>query len=189
MADNTFGVTHVYGTVATGYEALSSNFEFISISTNIPIYTFAQVLLANSWNVATATANQLAQARSSQAALDKMIQIVSLRGQPVIMGAVALNTSTYTVLMAIEHAAAWQSTATGSSTPSFSTVNTANLNVFQPDMRTGEDLKQRIIADGVNFGFGAHVSIVYTDAVGGGSYTTNIDDSGSLAVTYNGILT
>jgi hypothetical protein len=189
MPDLSFGVTHVYGNVTTGYAAMSSGFEFISVSTAIPIYTFAQVLSANSWTIGSATADQLAQARASQAALDKLIQIISLRGQPVVMGATVLDTGVYTILMATEHPTAWQSTATASSTPSFNTVNTNNVNVFQPDLRTNEDLKQRIIADGVNFGFGRHVSIVFDDPIGGGTYTQNIDDGTALVVAYNGVLT
>jgi hypothetical protein len=190
MADYSYGVVKVNGSTATGYESLTSNFEFITISTAIPIYTFNQVLTANSWTVGTATANQLAQARASQAALDKLIQIVSLRGQPVIMGTVGLNSGTYSVIMAVEHPAAWSSTATSSSTPSFSTVNTANPNVFMADARANEDLVNRIKADGVNFGFGTNVSgLVYNDPISGGSYSLTVNDSSVLAVTYSAVLT
>ena len=191
LADNAYGVTKVTGNTATGYESLTSNFEFITITTNIPIFTFSQVIVTTlSTTVAAATANQLAQARASQAALDKLIQIVSLRGQPVIMGAVTLNTALYSVIMAVEHPCAWQSTATGSSTPSFSTVNTNNPNAFLADARSGEDLKARIMADGINYGFGAHVSLVYSDPISGGTYTSNVDDTGgTLVVTFSPVLT
>jgi hypothetical protein len=186
MVDYAFGVTHVNGFTATGYESLTSNFEFITISTNIPIFTFSQVITTTlSTTVAAATANQLAQARSSQAAFDKLIQIVSLRGQPVIMGAVALNTSTYSMILAIEHPDAWQSTATAASTPSYS--STGILTAVDP--RANEDLVARIKADGINFAFGLHVSVVYNDPISGGTYTTNIDDTSSLAVTFSNVLT
>lgn len=176
MADSTFGVTKVNGYTATGVENLTSNFEFITISTNIPIFTFSQVIVTTlSTTVANATVNQLAQARSSQAALDKIIQIVSERGQPVIMGNVVLNTSTYSVLLAVEHPYAWECTAT--------TGQVYN------DPRSNEDLVSKIKADGINFAFGLHVSIVYNDPINGGTYTTNIDDTSSLAVAYTSVLT
>ena len=175
MADNVYGVTHVNGFNATGYESLTSNFEFLTISTDIPIYTFSQELTALSVTATTATANQLAQARASQAALDKLIQIVAQRGQPVIMGNVALNTSTYSVIMAIEHPMAWECTATSG--------------LAYNDPRSNEDLVSKIKADGVNFGFGAHVSLTYTDPISGGTFTQNIDDTASLAVSYSAVLT
>jgi hypothetical protein len=176
MADFVFGPTKYYGNTATGYESLTSNFEFLTISTAIPIYTFAQVLASLSVTVATATANQLAQARASQAALDKLIQVVSERGQPVIMGAIALATGTYSVIMAIEHPLAWQVTAT--------------TGLAYNDPRSNEDLVSKIKADGINYGFGTNVSaLVYNDPIGGGSYSLTVDDSSTLAVAYSAVLT
>lgn len=184
MADFVYGVTKVNGVGATGYESLTSNFEFITIETAVPIHTFAQSLADQSVTVSTATANQLAQARASQAAFDKLIQIVSLRGQPVIMGAVGLDTGVYSLILAVEHPSAWACAATGSSDPSYTDANQP-----WPDARTGEDLKSRIIADGINFGFGANVSVTYVDPINGGTYTHTYNDTGVLTVTFSSILT
>src|ERR1044072_6467926 len=184
MADLVYGVTKVNGFGSTGYESLTSNFEFIAVSTNIPIFTFAQSLAAQSVTVSTASANQLAQARANQSNFDKLIQIISLRGQPVIMGAVVLNTSTYSLVLAVEHPSAWSCAATASSTPSYTSAGQPG-----PDARVNEDLLNRLKIDGINCGFGAHVSVTYHDPIGGGSYTHNIDDTSSLAVTFNTLLT
>jgi len=90
MADDAlYGVTKVHGFVQTGYESLTSNFEFITIVTTVDIRTVAGGGSA-----------------ASQATLDKLIEIVSERGQPVVMGLVA-GTSTGTLILAIEHPSAW----------------------------------------------------------------------------------
>lgn len=175
MPDFVYGVTHVNGFNATGYESLTSNFEFLTITTAISILTFSQVLSNLSVTVATASANQLAQARASQAALDKLIQIVSERGQPVIMGNVSNAGSPFSVIMAIEHPMAWECTATSG--------------LAYNDPRSNEDLVSKIKADGINYGFGAHVSVTYNDPIGGGTFTANVDDTSDLAVSYSAVLT
>jgi hypothetical protein len=189
MADSAYGVVKVDGFTATGYESLTSNFEFITITTAIPIMTFAQWLTAESLTATTATANQLAQARASQAALDKLIQIVAERGQPVIMGTITVTTppitGPFSVLMAIEHPYAWQSTATAASTPSYSSTGVSTA----VDPRANEDLVAKIKADGINYGFGANVTLVYTDPIGGGTYSSAFNDTSTLAVTFSTVLT
>lgn len=44
---------------------------------------------------------------NSQAALDKLVEVVSLRGQPVILGTPYLDGSDYVVKFATEHTGAW----------------------------------------------------------------------------------
>jgi len=89
--DTFFGVTKVNGFTATGVENLTSNFEFITIV------------------MATTDIRPLSGGGSvtSQGCLDKLIQIVSERGQPVIMGSVT-GGSHDTIILAIEHPHAWQ---------------------------------------------------------------------------------
>src|ERR1044072_7721311 len=91
MADAQYGVTKVNGFVATGVENLTSNFEFITSQMRGTDIRPA----ANGGNA------------TSQACLDKLIQIVSERGQPVIMGGVS-GGSHDTIILAIEHPHAWQ---------------------------------------------------------------------------------
>jgi len=128
-----------HGFVNTGYETLSSNFEFIQITTSVDIRPNT-----------TAGGGSAA----SQAALDKLIQVVSLRGQPVIMGNVT-GGGPYVLKLTIEHPYAWQSTATSASLPT-----DATLTLPWPDARANEDLVNRIKADGINFGFGGSTTTV-----------------------------
>ena len=113
------GVAKPYGNVSGSYESVTSNFEFITIATAIDIRP---------------TTNH-----KSQACLNKLIEIVSLRGQPVIMGAVQGTASPFSIFLAVEHASAWGSTNLSAST------------AYLEDPRANEKLKDRIIADGVNF--------------------------------------
>jgi hypothetical protein len=122
MADNVYGVAKVYGFTATGYESLTSNFEFLTIATDVDIRTAA------------------AGSATSQANLDKLIQIVAERGQPVIMGNVTGTSAPFGVLLAIEHPSAWECTAT------------SGLAAYN-DPRSGEDLVSKLKADGINYGF------------------------------------
>jgi hypothetical protein len=72
------GVTKVYGFTNTSFESLTSNFEFLTLTTAVDIRT----------------ASQGGGTTASQANLDKLIQVVSERGQPVIMGAISAASST-----------------------------------------------------------------------------------------------
>lgn len=126
MADNAYGVTKVYGFTNTGYESITSNFEFITLSSTV--------------DIRTASAGSAA----SQAALDKLIQVVSERGQPVIMGSVAGTVSPWVVILAVEHPKAWQCVQGVS----------------------GVQLADRIANDGINYGFtpGA-VTVTFSDVL------------------------
>lgn len=85
----------VNGSTLSG-ESVSSAFDFILISSTV---NFLQNGVTSGG--VTGTAN-------SQAVLDKLIEIVSLRGQPVIIGTVAYDgTTNYTVRVAIDHAGSW----------------------------------------------------------------------------------
>jgi hypothetical protein len=136
--DATGGVTSKpHGFTATGYESLTSNFEFITISTPVDIRT----------------ATQPGGSAASQAALDKLIQIVSERGQPVIMGNVAGSAAPFTLLLTIEHPYAWQCTANNVGGATGSVPTATALGLPWPDARVGEDLVTKIKADGINYGF------------------------------------
>lgn len=129
MTDFTFGVARPNWKSATGVASMSSAFEFITIATAVDILTYAQnVLAGSSLDVATA----------SQQNLNKLLEIVSLRGQPVVMGNVVLNAGVYTIMLATEHYNGWGSIESNSA----------------------DNLKARLIADGINFGFGANLSAV-----------------------------
>lgn len=77
-------VQKVHGAVAAG-EMLGRNLDFYTLETDQDIRTGAA---------------------ASQAKLDKLVEVISLRGQPIIMGAPS-GTGPYTFKFAIEHAGAW----------------------------------------------------------------------------------
>lgn len=93
---------------------------------------------------------------ASQAALDKLVEIVSLRGQPIILGVPVANTGaatgtpavggagTYTVRLMNEHQGSWEHAAdvTG---------------VF--GLPNGQSLAATIAQAGVNYGFGSDASL------------------------------
>lgn len=112
MADNAYGVEKVHGFVATGYESLTSNFEFIT-------------LVMDGDDIRPLSGGG---SSTSQARLDKLIEIVSERGQPVIMGAVS-GGGNDTIIFAIEHPAAWSCV----------------------DGVSDVQLEDRIAADGINY--------------------------------------
>lgn len=82
-------VDKVNGHVAAG-EALGRNLDFFIFSGPV------NILPTSAGGDAT-----------SQANLDKLVEVISLRGQPVILGTPANNSGTYTVKFATEHTGAW----------------------------------------------------------------------------------
>jgi hypothetical protein len=124
MTDYTYGQARPNWLSNTGVESVTSNMEFISVQTQVDIRTYSQnVLAGSSTTIATA----------SQTNLNKLLEIVSLRGQPVIMGNVVYTSGLCTILLATEHSGGWSNT-TGTST-----------------------LLQRLQLDGVNYGFGQNL--------------------------------
>lgn len=126
MADTTYGVLRPNWISSTGLEQLTSRMEFITISTGVDIRTAAQNPSG------TADANG---AIVSQLALNKLLEIVSERGQPVIMGSVTGTSAPFVLFLATEHLGWSAVEATG----------TAVLG--------GPRLIDRIITDGINYGF------------------------------------
>jgi hypothetical protein len=117
----------------------------------VDIRTYAQNIAAGS-SVAVST--------QSQANLNKLLEIISLRGQPVVSGAVS-GTTRFGLFVATEHAGGWG-------------------NVVSPNT-----LIQRIIADGVNFGFGIDES----GATPAGANDSSGGTGGGLTVTFGSVLT
>lgn len=72
-------------------EHLTGNIQFYSITTGVDI---------------TGTTP------ASAAALDKLVEVISLNGQPIIMGAPVASGSNFVLKYAIEHTAAWANSAT-----------------------------------------------------------------------------
>lgn len=85
----------VNGRVSSG-EFLTGNLQFYTITTTNNILPLG---------VTDATAN-------SQKALDKLVEIISLRGQPIILGQPYKSGSDYIVKFANEHTDSWESTPT-----------------------------------------------------------------------------
>lgn len=85
----------VNGATKSG-SSVTSAFDYILISSTVKILPLAVVS-----NGSTGDA-------PSQAALDKLIEVISLRGQPVIIGAPAYDGSAnYTMRVAVEHTGSW----------------------------------------------------------------------------------
>jgi hypothetical protein len=166
--DTLYGVLRPNWVSNTGVESVTSNMEFITISTCVDIRTFAQNITAG---------NSVAVATQSQANLNKLLEIVALRGQPVIMGPVTTaDTNTYfTIFFANEHAGAWFNASTVA----------VQSGITMPDVRTGEDLSARIIADGVNFGFGVNTT---ADTPAGVNDIPGSGTNGGLAVVFSSVL-
>ena len=121
MADFTYGVLRPNWVSSTGLEQLTSHMEFITITTGVDIRTAAQ------------TNGSV----TSQGALNKLLEIVSERGQPVIMGSVT-GTGPFVLFMATEHLG-WSAV-----------MGTQAIGVSVPG---GPQLIDRIVTDGINYGF------------------------------------
>lgn len=136
MADYTFGVTKVNG-LASQDEALTQGLDFWTITTAVNILATGSTVVSG---YATPTA--------SQAALDKLIEIISLNGQPVILNTPTVNGSVYTLTFAIEHPGSWVAGtyASGASVPSSGP----------------ETLVTAIQTAGVNYGFSSDATLTAT---------------------------
>ena len=93
------------------------------------------------------------------------------------MGLVGGVASPFSLLLAVEHPSGWSCAA-----------QSAPAGAYLTDPRAGEDLKSRIIADGVNFGFGANVSVTVANPAGGAPITETLNDTAVLAVTFSSTL-
>ncbi len=147
VPDAVYGVQKVHGYTTTGYESLTSNFEFLTITTSVSILTYAANIAANAVNPANPTPTEIAAATESQGALDKLIQIVSERAQPVIMG----NVSGNVIMMALEHPNVWGCLEESPIGPPWNSTTT-NLPAIPPVR-----LVDRIAADGIGYGLTATV--------------------------------
>lgn len=161
--DFLYGVARPNWLSNTGIESVTSNMEFISISTAVDIRTYAQNI---------GLGQTVTQATQSQLNLNKLLEIISLRGQPVIMGNVS-NATPFVLLVATEHAGGWFNAYTAAE------ASAGGTTIALPDVRSGEDLRSRIIADGVNFGFGVDTT---------GDTPAGVNDTG-LTVTFSKVLT
>jgi hypothetical protein len=150
MADFQFGQSHANTSTAvsaTGYESLTSHFEFITIV--LPSFDCRAI-------------TQGGGTPTSQANLDKLIQIVSTRGQPVLMGAVGFGSGNSTVLLAIEHPFAWSSAENTNTTTAAPVYSTGSLAVAGfADPRLAENLAARIALDGTNYSMPNNCTITF----------------------------
>lgn len=124
MPDSQLGQVNqaVADNVTVAVQSMGSRQEYIALSTNIDIRSLADA----------------GGSAASQANLNKLIQIVSERGQPIILGDVAVASgppAVYTLFVMNEHYNAWGS---------------VDLAVPQA---LGTNLAARIAADGINYGF------------------------------------
>ncbi len=113
MAEYIFGVTKANGQAGND-EAVTLQMDFWNVTTTVNVLVNGDAAGGTS---------------ASQAALNKLIEIVSERGQPVILNNPTVASGTYTVKFAIEHRYSWGTDGTA--------------------------LVAAIAADGINYGFGA----------------------------------
>jgi len=151
VTDFTYGQARPNWLVNTGIESTTSNMDFITISTQVSILPYASAI---------ALGQTTTQATASQTNLNKLIEIVSLRGQPVIMGNVTTANSgaTFNLFLATEHNGGWSLMGSGT------TVSAAGTN----------SLLGRLVADGINFGFGANTTSITTTTSAAVSASTTI---------------
>jgi hypothetical protein len=175
LGDATFGVARPNYLTNLGVETVTSNMEFISISTGVDIRTYAQNITAG---------NTVNQATQSQLNLNKLIEIVSLRGQPIIIGNVVTSHSNayFTITFVTEHVGAWANTIANAQISSTAITTLEGITPAVYDTRTGEDLLSRLLADGINYGFGS-ASIATTS--GTINDTPSSGANGGLTVTFN----
>lgn len=141
MAQTLFGQTKVNGHTTAGAH-LGSAPEYITITTTVKVLDFSTAFTADI-NAGSTTSAATTDATLSQAALDKLIEVVSLRGQPTLMAPPSAATGTYTVAFANEHLGGWgDANLTG-------TVGTA----------PNANLKTMIQAAGMDFGFNSDASL------------------------------
>lgn len=153
MADFQYGQVNqaVSDNVTIALATLTSRLELISVSTTVDIRS-----LADSGGTST-----------SQGNLNKLIQVVSERGQPVIMGDVVATSAPYAIRLVTEHNQGWGSVQGVS----------------------GVQLADRLALDGVNYGF-AQVAASVTGYIGTSSGTGTANNiltvtavgSGSLSI-------
>jgi hypothetical protein len=120
MVDYTFGVVKQSAADnASNDQALVIGLDFWTLNTSVNILTSTQV----------------GGSATSQAALNKLVEIISLNGQPVILNNPTGSAGTYSLLFAIEHPGSWTA-------GTYSTLPTTTT------------LVGSIQVNGVNYGFG-----------------------------------
>ncbi len=154
MADFTFGQVPNYGgeNFNVGVENLGSHQEYITVTTAIDIASAVDTLSGGSDSQPVVA--------TSQAALNKLVEIISTRGQPVISGNVT-GSGPYSLYFVNEHGAgtmgAWGSVQGVS----------------------GAQLVDRLTADGINYGFGG---ATFTGSISTTTLTVTAVTSGFIAV-------
>jgi hypothetical protein len=167
----------VYGPVArpnwtsvTGVENLTSNMEFLTIVTSVPIGSdFPDVPNAFGVNPIPGPTAPSAGAVYAMNNLNKLLEIIAERGQPIIIGNVAV-TGTITPSTAVGPAPAYApiGSPTGGLYTLFMATEHLGWTALQPGGGTvlfagavvgGPRLIDRIVSDGINFGFGADTAL------------------------------
>jgi hypothetical protein len=134
----------VNGHAVSPSEHLTSNIDYFTISTPVDIVNNVvsqSALDALDTSYGAPAGEPSGSTANLQGALDKLIEIVALRGQPVIMGTPTGTVAPYTFRFATEHKGSWN--VTGSLTVDNSAV----------------DLAAAIIAAGKDFGFDANTTV------------------------------
>jgi hypothetical protein len=142
----------VNGHAVPGTEHLTSNIDYFTISTPVDIVNNVTATDSLTTNEDTLDASYGAPAgfggskSNLMGALDKLIEIVAQRGQPVIMGTPS-GTGPYTFRFATEHKGSWNVTGT---------MLVDNSAV---------DLQAAILAAGKDFGFDANTTVTVSSSL------------------------
>ncbi len=142
----------VNGHAAANSEHLTSNIDFFTILSHVDLLnttatatTFAGDLSGDLQDGDAPPAGLPTGSTNVETALDKLMEIISQRGQPVIMGGIVTNSvaGTYTFSFATEHAGSWN--VTGGMTVDNSAV----------------DLTNAINAAGIDFGLNGNCTVTH----------------------------
>ena len=155
MADFTFGVAQQASTNNASFdEALTLSLDYWTLSFNMNILTY---------NDASGYGNA-----NTQAALNKIVQIVSERGQPVILNTPTFNATTgvSTLTLAIEHKLSWNTNEGTAPVYGLGAAGAATDNGVAA-------LKAKLVADGVNIVYQPTYAAYATGVVAAGTVLTN----------------
>jgi hypothetical protein len=153
MADFTFGVTKTNG-FAGFDEALTLSMDFWTLTFNM--------------NILTATDASGLGTSLTQAALNKIVEIISERGQPVIMNNPTFNSTTgvSTLKFAIEHKLSWNTNEGNAPVYGLGAAGAATDN-------GAAALEAKLIADGINICYQSSYAAWAAGTVVAGTVVTN----------------
>lgn len=157
----------VHGHAVPGTEHLTSNIDYFTISTPVDIanntpLAFSQVSSDASLDETYADALPAgATAASGMGPLDKLIEIIAQRGQPIIMGTPS-GSGPYSFRFATEHFGSW---AVLSAPPAGASYGAGPQDQTTLATAAASALANAIISAGKDFGFDANTTVTVSNSL------------------------